>query len=307
MDKHDFKVNRLSDYSDEALLSELERVASIVPSGPITRSVFNQLSKASASTLMRRFGGWRQSLEKAGLASRYSGQPVTERMRKQPGRSVSKDEVVSELRRVAQELGRNDFTVEDFNAHGRFSASAVRVHFKVWSSALKAAGLSPRSTSFRYSDEECFENLLQVWTLLGRQPKYREMTAPPSQVGGKAYVGRWGTWIRALEAFVERVNADVPIPPSPLLSSEKTRSVEAATAVDDDGRVRLGVRYRVLVRDNFKCMLCGRSPATDPSCRLHVDHIEPYSKGGRTVFENLRTLCEACNLGKGNLTIEINR
>lgn len=133
------------------------------------------------------------------------------------------------------------------------------------------------------------------------------MTVPPSQVGGKAYMGRWGTWIRALEAFVERVNADVPIPPPPVQSSDNTQVVEAATAVDDDGRVRLGVRYRVIVRDNFKCVLCGRSPANDPSCRLHVDHIEPYSKGGRTVFENLRTLCEACNLGKGSLTIELNR
>ena len=31
-------------------------------------------------------------------------------------------------------------------------------------------------------------------------------------------------------------------------------------------------------RDNFKCCLCGASPAKDPSIELHIDHIIPYSK-----------------------------
>jgi 5-methylcytosine-specific restriction endonuclease McrA len=32
-----------------------------------------------------------------------------------------------------------------------------------------------------------------------------------------------------------------------------------------------------------------------------VDHIVPWSKGGETILENLRTLCSKCNLGKGNV------
>ncbi|MEW6748894.1 MAG: HNH endonuclease [Candidatus Micrarchaeota archaeon] len=53
-------------------------------------------------------------------------------------------------------------------------------------------------------------------------------------------------------------------------------------------------------RDNFKCKKCGRSPATDQSVILHVDHIKPYSKGGETTIENLETLCSVCNIGKSN-------
>ena len=60
------------------------------------------------------------------------------------------------------------------------------------------------------------------------------------------------------------------------------------------------LRYQVLKRDNFKCCACGASPAKDPSAELHIDHIIPWSKGGKTTLENLQTLCSKCNLGKSN-------
>ena len=55
------------------------------------------------------------------------------------------------------------------------------------------------------------------------------------------------------------------------------------------------LRYKILRRDGFKCQICG---ATSETAKLHVDHIKPISKGGRTVESNLRTLCDLCNLGK---------
>ena len=60
-----------------------------------------------------------------------------------------------------------------------------------------------------------------------------------------------------------------------------------------------GLRYKVLKRDNFKCCVCGSSPAKDSSVELHVDHVIPWSKGGETIMDNLQTLCSKCNIGKG--------
>lgn len=60
------------------------------------------------------------------------------------------------------------------------------------------------------------------------------------------------------------------------------------------------LRFEVLKRDNFKCRVCGASPAKDPMAVLHVDHIVPWSKGGETVIDNLQTLCSMCNFGKSN-------
>ncbi len=57
------------------------------------------------------------------------------------------------------------------------------------------------------------------------------------------------------------------------------------------------LRYEILKRDGFKCKLCG---ATKEDDKLNIDHIKPISKGGKTIKENLRTLCQRCNFGKGS-------
>ncbi len=58
------------------------------------------------------------------------------------------------------------------------------------------------------------------------------------------------------------------------------------------------LRYDILNRDGFKCQICGSTK--DDGVKLHVDHIIPVSKGGRTVPDNLRTLCDRCNSGKSD-------
>ena len=58
------------------------------------------------------------------------------------------------------------------------------------------------------------------------------------------------------------------------------------------------LRYDILRRDGFRCQICGAT-AKD-GVKLHVDHIIPVSKGGKTEPQNLRTLCDRCNLGKSN-------
>ena len=60
-----------------------------------------------------------------------------------------------------------------------------------------------------------------------------------------------------------------------------------------------GLKWEILSRDNITCVKCGRSPNTEKGVSLHVDHIIPVSKGGKTEYSNLQTLCSDCNLGKG--------
>jgi 5-methylcytosine-specific restriction endonuclease McrA len=68
----------------------------------------------------------------------------------------------------------------------------------------------------------------------------------------------------------------------------------------DSRNIPLGLRFKVLYRDDFKCVLCGNNPPASPGLILHIDHIMPWSKGGKTEIDNLRTLCADCNIGRGN-------
>lgn len=55
------------------------------------------------------------------------------------------------------------------------------------------------------------------------------------------------------------------------------------------------IRFEVFKRDSFKCQYCG-TDATKSI--LHIDHIQPVSKGGDNSITNLITACFDCNMGK---------
>ena len=69
-------------------------------------------------------------------------------------------------------------------------------------------------------------------------------------------------------------------------------------AAVERGEISDSLRYDILKRDNFACAICGATSKL--GARLHIDHIVPISKGGKSVPENLRTLCERCNVGKSD-------
>jgi hypothetical protein len=298
----EFELKRLPEYTDQAILSELVRVAGLVGSSRLTILEFAKHSKVNVSTLRKRFGSWPMALEAAGLAHLYN-RPAPAQKSRTLARTLSDDELIAEIRRVALIVDRCELTKDDLHQHAVVGPSAFRNRFGSLKAALRAAGLIETAHGRRYTDEECFENLLVVWTHYGRPPQYREMNHPPSTVGPKAYVGRWKTWHWALEAFVDRVNREndeSAAPPASQRPGATTPNRTDPLPEEEQHHVKLGLRYKVLVRDRFRCVQCGSSPATNLDCSLHVDHIVPWSKGGKTVLENLQALCERCNLGKGD-------
>jgi len=56
------------------------------------------------------------------------------------------------------------------------------------------------------------------------------------------------------------------------------------------------LRFSVLLRDNSRCVYCGKTEKESP---LHVDHKISVADGGSDLLDNLVTACEECNLGKG--------
>jgi len=59
---------------------------------------------------------------------------------------------------------------------------------------------------------------------------------------------------------------------------------------------RGALRQSILQRDNFRCVLCGKTP--DDGVRLEIDHIVEFEDGGKTTYDNGQTVCSECNKGK---------
>ena len=330
-------IDALPEYSNDSIVDDLRRVAKSFPKEPFTNKFYCMHGgRYSPSIFKRRFGGWREALVAAGIGNRYVGRPTTARMRSQPGRAISNEDILTKIRSIAAQLGKPFLAGADIRAHSEINQRLLATRFGSVSKALRLAGIAQVPHGRRHTEEEVFENLLAVWTHYGRPPTHSEMDKPPSTVGSNTYIKRYGGWRNALKAFVARANSDVAGLPS--LGIDKTNIANLATRpnsavsapsgataanrpltgrrIGERPRAQrlkptdaesankrdpsIGLRFKVLQRDRFRCQLCGRSPATELGCILHVDHIVPFSKKGKTTFENLRALCAECNFGRGN-------
>ena len=53
------------------------------------------------------------------------------------------------------------------------------------------------------------------------------------------------------------------------------------------------LRERIAFRDNYTCQICGKY--MPDGVGLHIDHIIPVSRGGKSIPSNLQVLCSKCN------------
>lgn len=299
-----FELKALTEYTESSIWDEIRRVAQLHAGGPFTLQSFKRLlPRVSPNTVRRRFGDWKTALQKAGLEhlSREQFLSPSEK-RIHLGRNMSDDDLIKEMQRVHRLSGAEVLTKTIFDQLSVTQYEVVRERFGNWHKALDRAGIGKSALGKRYTDSQCFENLANLWTHYGRQPYYRETLKAPSTVGPKAYVLRWGNWRKTLKAFVDWANADEAefSEDRSQLSPIEITSATAISAINEDPHdIPLRLRWKVLVRDRFRCRACGRSPANNLSVELHVDHIEPWADSKRTILENLQTLCEDCNLGKG--------
>lgn len=279
--------------TDAVLLDDLRVVASRLRKSSLTKEDYNEHGRFCAATMQNRFGSWNKALEQSGL-----------RVQKRVGIPI--DELLLDLKRVAETLGEKSLSTKSYRSHGKFADVTVAKAFGSWVKAVTAAGLAvspgwkPRAT-----EDELFSSMAAVWEKVGRQPKQSDFHPPTSHFSDTVYVRRFGSWRKALEAFVAAANDDG----AQGARIEVAKSVAPITSAGQAMRHRTsrdpGWRLRFLVnrRDRFTCRACGRTPALDPGVVLDVDHKVAWSKGGETTMENLQTLCQRCNVGKSDLSM----
>jgi 5-methylcytosine-specific restriction endonuclease McrA len=282
--------------SDDDLLKELRSVALSLNKNYVTKEEYNRTGRFCSSTFQKRFGSWCKAQELAGLKRirRYDTTP---------------DDCLTDIKRVAALLGRDSVTVAEYREHGKYCDTLVDSRFGSWRMALERAGLRVSGHFHaKITDEQLFENLEHVWESLGRQPTRADFVKPLSRYSYAPYPRRFGTYRKALEAFVTAFESPEPNRPyHEAASPEQHGCVQSPTLTVTRHKTprNVGWRMRFLVmrRDNFKCKICGCSPALRSGTILVVDHLIPWVDGGETVVENLQTLCEPCNGGKSDLPL----
>jgi hypothetical protein len=218
-------------------------------------------------------------------------------------RNIPDEALIEDLRRVAKSLGRQSVTIEAYDEHGRYSSLTLRNRFGSWSEVLRQIGARP-NVQMNVELDTLLRNLLAVWIKLGRQPRQYDMRRPHSMFSMQPYMSRFGSWSKTLKVFSGWLHWNDP--PSEVRRPDTPDAEPVAASAPPPKRARhktrrqanLSQRFRVMLRDEFRCRLCGRSPATHSGMHLEIDHIVPWSKGGETTDDNLQTLCSDCNRGK---------
>jgi hypothetical protein len=138
---------------------------------------------------------------------------------------------------------------------------------------------------YRYIQNMCYQEMLLA-----------DPTTDTSIICRKEYTtptGRTHTWsdktynYKQLVLFYEKAQ-----------KIKEQRKIRCGQIYYERSLMTNSLRYDILKRDNFRCQICG-STAQD-GVKLHIDHIVPVSKGGHTTPNNLRVLCDRCNLGKSD-------
>ena len=277
--------------TDKELLDDLKKVAKELNKQTLTQREYTKSTKNRfyGGTLARRFGGWNKALEKAELEVLFIS-------------NISNEELIEDLKRVAKAIAPEKVTQAKYNERGKFSAVTFNERLG-WNKALQIIG-AEISVQQNITEEELFKNLEIVWIKLGRRPGRREMTKGISKYSEGPYRTKYGTWYKALEAFVEYINSDkddIEEIENTLTEKNKSNTTQEneqgckhKTKREPNDKLKL----KVMWRDGNECKLCGLKLSVWEEG--HFDHIKPWSKCGETTLKNLQILCAKCNLTKGN-------
>jgi len=92
---------------------------------------------------------------------------------------VSTDDLIKDLQLVAKKLNTEKLSQSLYAKHGKYNPSTIIRRFGTWNNAVQKIGLKPGNI-LNYSDEDLFENILNIWQYKGKQPTRRDLDSTKS-------------------------------------------------------------------------------------------------------------------------------
>jgi hypothetical protein len=217
--------------------------------------------------------------------------------------SKEKEKIIEELKTVFNKVGKRYYGRREYDKYSVYcKGSTVIRYFGSWETALQNAGIESKPNRRIRKDKilelDLLIELMNIWEKLGHRPSKDEWLSAKSKYSYTTYKRTFGGWINACEKVLEYIGNDQNIEETQ--NKENTVEVEQDIILKKTRSIPLKIKLQVLKRDNYKCCFCGKSPALNAGTILHIDHIIPFSKNGKSDLSNLRVLCSECNLGRGN-------
>lgn len=118
--------------------------------------------------------------------------------------------------------------------------------------------------------------------LIRKQTRYKQVNYVKSSYSVYVTVAQY---TYNLQAIQQRYNALANINFECTLSEYHSK--------DQRKRMTTELREKIAIRDNYTCQICGKH--MPDGVGLHIDHIVPIKKGGKSIPSNLQVLCSKCN------------
>lgn len=202
---------------------------------------------------------------------------------------LSDDELLSSVKKYAEKIGYRYFSsteYDEWKEKSCHSATLVK-RFGSWKKVLLLLGIEGGREK-HYTPEQLVENLENVWRQLGFPPGQNQIKKYGEKISGSPYRHIWGSVHSACKLLAKYHEGKIT----------RDELLKGNASTNKRQSIPLKIRWEVLKRDNYTCKKCGRSPSSDHTVKLEIDHKIPVAKNGQSDLENLQTLCWECNQGK---------
>ena len=148
-----------------------------------------------------------------------------------------------------------------------------------------------------YNDEYIITLVLNLWRWRKQRPVITDLEKYNKEHGTMLHAGtirnKWGSWSTFIKLISQLGQGQITL----------ADVIDAKIEKNPRESISAGLRSKILRKDNYTCIDCGASPRKDPNVSLHIHHVTPVSKGGKSIIENLVTNCSSCNLGKSDIIL----
>ena len=216
-----------------------------------------------------------------------------------PRMTIPREDLLADLKAYGKTLSGKPSSGADYSRwrNRRFSADTFRRMFGSWENACKEAGISKPKKKHLYTFDDLFEYMEKVAEWRKDRPSIDDLKRYNDEhattITHEAFSRRWGSYRKFILYYSQYKLGQLSKKELIKLGSNKRK---IRKPISD------GLRAKVLSRDNYACVDCGRT--AQDGVKLHVHHIIPFSKGGSDELSNLATNCDACNLGKSDQIIK---